>query len=182
MTGSRCFTVLVCFAMLLSLVAGCASKTKPVEDAAAPPAPAAPATTDVSRQPTPLGVESQPLQSGPVADLQEVAGLERIHFAYNQFTLEDAARGTLEKNAVYLRNHAQEKIVIEGHCDERGSDEYNLALGERRAQAAKNYLVSLGIPADRLSILSYGEEKPLVAASNEEAWAQNRRAEFKVAR
>lgn len=181
MKGSRCFTILVGFAMLMSLVAGCAGKTKPAEDATATPAQTA-ETTDVSRQPTPLGVESQPVQSGPVADLQEVAGLERIHFAYNQFTLEDAARVTLEKNAVYLRNHASGKVVVEGHCDERGSDEYNLALGERRALAAKNYLVSLGIPAERLNIISYGEEKPLVAAPNEEAWAQNRRAEFKVAR
>lgn len=181
MKGSRCFTILVGFAMLMSLVAGCASKTKPTEEAAAP-TQAAPETTDVARQPTPLGVESQPVQSGPVADLQEVAGLERIHFAYNQFTLEDAARVTLENNAVYLRKHALENVVVEGHCDERGSDEYNLALGERRALAAKNYLVSLGIPAERLSIISYGEEKPLVAASNEEAWAQNRRADFKVAR
>ncbi|TLM66631.1 MAG: peptidoglycan-associated lipoprotein Pal [Deltaproteobacteria bacterium] len=150
--------------------------------APAPPPPAAPAATDVSRQPQPLGVESQPVQSGDVADLQEVAGLKRINFAYNQFTLEDQARVVLEQNAVYLRRHPAEKIVIEGHCDERGSDEYNLALGERRALAAKNYLVSLGIAAERLSIISYGEEKPLVTTSGEEAWAQNRRAEFKVAR
>jgi peptidoglycan-associated lipoprotein len=167
--------------MLIALVAGCASKTKPAAETAATPV-ATSETTDVSRQPTPLGVESQSAQSGPVADLQSVAGLERIHFAYNQFTLEDAARVTLEKNAIYLRNHAVGKVVIEGHCDERGSDEYNLALGERRAMAAKNYLVSLGISGERLSVISFGEEKPLVTASNEEAWAQNRRAEFKVAR
>ena len=111
-----------------------------------------------------------------------MAGLERIHFAYNQFTLEDAARATLEQNAIYLRNNSAVKIVIEGHCDERGSDEYNLALGERRALAAKNYLVSLGIAADRMRVISYGEEKPLVAESNEAAWAKNRRAEFLVAR
>jgi peptidoglycan-associated lipoprotein len=181
MNRSRYAAILVSSVLLFSLVAGCASKTKPTEETVAPP-PTPPETTDVSRQQKPLGVESQPVQSGPVADLQEVAGLERIHFTYNQFTLEDAARVTLEKNAVYLRNHATEKIVIEGHCDERGSDEYNLALGERRALAAKNYLISLGIPAERLSVISYGEEKPLVAAANEDAWAQNRRAEFKVAR
>ena len=180
MKRSRHFAILLGIALLISLMAGCATKTKPAEEAVAPPATPSEAT-DVSRQ-QPLGVDSQPVQSGPVADLQEVAGLGRIHFAYNQFTLEDAARVTLEKNAIYLRNHATERIVIEGHCDERGSDEYNLALGERRALAAKNYLISLGLPAERLSVLSYGEEKPLVTGANEDAWAQNRRAEFKVAR
>lgn len=173
------FAVLL-LAVLLAL-AGCASKTVS-EPTAAPVAAAPTATTDLSQQPAALGVESQPVQSGPVADLQAVAGLERIHFAYNQFTLEDAARATLEQNAIYLRNNSAVKIVIEGHCDERGSDEYNLALGERRALAAKNYLVSLGIAADRMRVISYGEEKPLVAESNEAAWAKNRRAEFLVAR
>lgn len=164
--------------------AGCASKTAKEQEFGARPADQAAdtTTTDVSQKPRPLGVESQPVQSGPVADHQAVTGLSRVHFAYNQFTLEDAARVTLEQNAVYLRNRPNEKVVIEGHCDERGSDEYNLALGERRALAAKNYLVSLGIPAARLSIISYGEEQPLVTGATEEAWAKNRRAEFKVAR
>ena len=89
---------------------------------------------------------------------------------------------TLEQNAVYLRSNPALKVVIEGHCDDRGSDEYNLALGERRAVAAKNYLVSLGIAAERLSVISYGEEQPLVTAANEEGWAKNRRAEFKAVR
>ncbi|MHB8709227.1 MAG: peptidoglycan-associated lipoprotein Pal [Desulfuromonadales bacterium] len=171
--------------MLAALVAaaGCATKTTPTPEPVTPPPVQAPMpTTDVTQQPEVRGVESQPVQSGPVADHQAVAGLERVHFAYNQFTLDEAARITLEQNAVYLRNKPAEKVVIEGHCDERGSDEYNLALGERRAVAAKNYLVSLGIAADRLSIISYGEEKPLVAESNEEAWAKNRRAEFKAVR
>lgn len=176
----RIFTVLLMAALLA--LAGCASKTTPAQDAETVINPPATATTDVSQKPQPLGVESQPVQSGPVADLQAVAGLQRVHFAYNQFTLEDQARATLEQNAVYLRNNPGLKVVIEGHCDERGSDEFNLALGERRAVAARNYLVSLGITAERLSIISYGEEQPLVAAANEDAWAKNRRAEFKVAR
>jgi len=164
------------------LFAGCAKKATEQElpprvDTAAPTE-----TTDVSRQPAPLAVGSQGVQSGPVADQQSVAGLSRLYFAYNQFTLDDEARGVLENNAAYLKANPAQKIVIEGHCDERGSDEYNLALGERRAMAAKSYLVSLGIPAERLATISYGEEQPLVAASNEEAWAQNRRAEFKVTR
>lgn len=169
---------------LVLLAAGCASKTAteqefpPRVDTQATP----PATTDLSRQPAPLGVGSQGVQSGPVADHQAVSGLSRIHFEYNQFTLDDAARGVLEKNATYLKANAGGKVIIEGHCDDRGSDEYNLALGERRAMAAKSYLVSLGIPAERLATISYGEEQPLVTAASEEGWAQNRRAEFKVAR
>lgn len=173
-------TALILVAMLLA--AGCASKTVSEQEFGPRPADSAVAATDVSRQPVPLGVESQPVQSGPVADHRTVAGLERVHFAYNQFTLEEAARTILEQNAVYLRSNPGLKVVIEGHCDERGSDEYNLALGERRAMAAKNYLVSLGIAAERLSTISYGEEQPLVKAATEEGWAQNRRAEFKAAR
>lgn len=175
---------IVPFLLFLAVLAatGCASKTATEQDFGPRPADQGSAVTDVSQQPKPLGVESQPIQSGPVADHRAVAGLERIHFAYNQFTLEDQARMTLEKNAVYLRNNPALKVVIEGHCDDRGSDEYNLALGERRAVAARNYLVSLGIAAERLSIISYGEEQPLMAAANEEAWAKNRRAEFKAVR
>ena len=139
-------------------------------------------TTDVSQQPAVPAIESQRVDSGPVAVHETVAGLERVHFAYNEFTLDERSRITLEQNAVFMRKNPALKVIIEGHCDERGSDEYNLALGERRAAAARNYLVSLGIASERLSIISYGEEQPLVAASNEEAWAKNRRAEFKVAR
>jgi peptidoglycan-associated lipoprotein len=182
MTLSRQIAALF-LVMALFAAAGCASKTAKEQDFGPRPADqAAAATTDVSQQPQPLGVESQPLQSGPVADHQAVAGLERVYFAYNQFLLEDQARATLEQNAAYLRKNPGVKAVIEGHCDERGSDEYNLALGERRAMAARNYLVSLGIAAERLAIISYGEEQPLVAGGGEEAWAKNRRAEFKVAR
>jgi peptidoglycan-associated lipoprotein len=186
MTMKKCMRItktVLAGLMVLAVAAGCSSKTKPAPEAAAvAPPPAAVATTDLGQKPAALGVDSQPVQSGPVADLQEVAGLSRIHFAYNEFTLDEPGRVTLEQNAVYLRKNAGLKIVIEGHCDERGSDEYNLALGERRAIAARNYLVSLGIAAERLTAISYGEEQPLVKAANEEAWAQNRRAEFKVAR
>ncbi|MCF6178008.1 MAG: peptidoglycan-associated lipoprotein Pal [Geopsychrobacter sp.] len=107
-----------------------------------------------------------------------VSSLQRIHFEYDQYVLTAAARATLKDNADYI-NAKGVSIRIEGHCDERGSDEYNLALGEKRALAVKNYLTSMGVPAERMSIISYGEEIPLVMANTEEAWAQNRRAEFK---
>jgi len=175
------FTILLMTVLaVLTLLSACASKTAPEAEINPPAAATGVGTTDLSQQPDALGVGSQPVQSGPVADHEALAGLERVHFAYNQFTLEAPARVTLEQNAVFLRNNPALKVVIEGHCDERGSDEYNLALGESRALAAKNYLVSLGIDTKRLSVISYGEEKPLVSGSSEEAWAQNRRAEFKA--
>jgi peptidoglycan-associated lipoprotein len=138
--------------------------------------------TDVSQQPDVKGVDGSSVSSQGVADHQAVKGLERVYFDFDQFTLTSAARGVLKKNAAYLQANSGVKVVIEGHCDERGSDEYNLALGERRASAAKQYLVSLGVNAGRLSIISYGEEKPLEALSSEQAWAKNRRAEFKAIR
>lgn len=107
------------------------------------------------------------------------AGLNRVHFEFDQFTLTAEARDILAANAQYLKANSALRVRIEGYCDERGSDEYNLALGERRASATRNYLISLGVEGDRLTILSYGEELPLDPGHTESAWAQNRRAEFK---
>ncbi|PLX97081.1 MAG: peptidoglycan-associated lipoprotein [Desulfuromonas sp.] len=109
-------------------------------------------------------------------------GLVRIHFEFDQYLLTPAAQKTLRNNAKLLSAAPAINVLIEGHCDERGSDGYNLALGEKRAMATKNYMVSLGVAASRLNIISYGEEIPLDPASTEEAWAKNRRAEFKVKR
>ncbi len=103
-----------------------------------------------------------------------------VFFAYDSSDLSQESRATLEQDSRVFRQYPDATIIIEGHCDERGTEEYNLALGDRRAQAAKDYLVQLGIPADRLQTISYGEEKPFVQGSNEAAWAQNRRAHFRV--
>lgn len=116
------------------------------------------------------------------AERAAASGLERIHFDFDQYVLTDAAKATLVNNAGLLRAAPAIKVLIEGHCDERGSDEYNLALGEKRALATKNFLVSLGVAAERMSIISYGEEMPLDPAHTKEAWAQNRRSDFKVKR
>ncbi len=105
---------------------------------------------------------------------------ERIHFAFDSYELSPKARAILKKKAEILLKYPNIKMVIEGHCDERGTEEYNLALGERRARAAYEYLILLGIEADRLSIVSYGEERPLDPRHNEEAWAKNRRDEFRI--
>ena len=106
--------------------------------------------------------------------------LERVYFSFDQFTLTNKARRVLDANAVILKSSPALKVSIEGHCDSRGSDEYNLALGERRAQVVKSYLVSLGVASDRLETISYGEELPADSAMTKTAWAMNRRTEFKA--
>ncbi len=164
------------------LVVGCAKKPAVTETAAEQPVE----TKVAAEQPSAVsdqGVSESAVQEQMAADLEAVASkLQRIHFDFDQYTLSPEARDILAANAALLKAHPDLKIRIEGHCDERGSDEYNLALGERRAVAARDYLVSLGVAADRLSTISYGEEMPLDPASNEAAWAKNRRAEFKVVR
>ena len=101
---------------------------------------------------------------------------DRVFFSFNESDLSTEAQATLDRQATWLKKYATSKVTIEGHCDERGTREYNLALGERRATAAKNYLVAAGIDAGRITTISYGKERPAVVGSNEAAWAQNRRA------
>jgi peptidoglycan-associated lipoprotein len=111
---------------------------------------------------------------GTQGDLTAQAG-DRVFFAYNSSDLSSEGRATLEKQAQWLQKYPNVAVTIEGHADERGTREYNLALGERRAQAVKNYLVSLSVPESRLNTISYGKERPAVNGSNEEAWSKNRR-------
>jgi peptidoglycan-associated lipoprotein len=136
--------------------------------------------SDMSQPSEVKGADEGSMQAEVVPTHDDIAGMERINFDFDQFTLSAEARSILGNNAKYLQANSGTNVVIEGHCDERGSDEYNLALGESRALAAKNYLVSMGISAKRLSVISYGEEKPLSKGAGESAWAQNRRAEFKA--
>ena len=107
-----------------------------------------------------------------------VSDLVDVFYAFDKSELTSQSRDTLAADAKLLKAAANVKIVIEGHCDERGTNEYNLGLGERRANAAKDYLVSLGISASRIKTISYGEEKPFASGHNEDAWKQNRRAHF----
>jgi peptidoglycan-associated lipoprotein len=108
------------------------------------------------------------------------SALDKIYYNFDSAALSESARSTLSKNADSMMKHPASKINIEGNCDERGSAEYNLALGERRAKAARQYLVTLGIEPGRLSTISYGKEKPALQGNGEEAWAKNRRAEFVI--
>jgi peptidoglycan-associated lipoprotein len=103
-----------------------------------------------------------------------------IHFDFDKYDIRQEDEAILKENAAWLEKNPQMKIQIEGHCDERGTSEYNLALGERRATMAKRYLVSLGIASNRISTISYGKERPLDPGHNEEAWAKNRRAHIVV--
>jgi peptidoglycan-associated lipoprotein len=105
--------------------------------------------------------------------------LEKVYFDYDSYTLKPEARRALDVNAGWMRDNPEAIVTIAGHCDERGSDEYNLALGDRRAKAVKSYLAALGIAPERLGTISYGEEMPASDGRDEAAWSKNRRAEFR---
>jgi peptidoglycan-associated lipoprotein len=139
------------------------------------PGGSADATTHVT-----VSVPPPPAPAAHVPTLQELFDQEvkDAYFDYDKADIRADARDALSKTAQFLRSYPQMKVVVEGHCDERGSTEYNLALGDRRAASAKQFLVSLGIPADRLETVSYGKERPFCSASTEECWQQNRRAHF----
>ena len=155
--------ITVCSAIALSAC----SKKPPAE---LPPAPQSTST------PAP-----PPRQAGPIPGSQEhfrqvLAGRDTILFDTDMFNIDAEDQAALREQAAYLGQYPNVRATIEGHADERGTREYNLALGERRANAAKNYLVSLGVGAERLSVVSYGKERPIAVGSNEQAWARNRRA------
>ena len=116
-------------------------------------------------------------RSAPAPQEQPVVGLETIYFDYDQSVIRDDQRATLGSNANAIKSMSLGKVTVEGHCDERGSDEYNLALGERRANAVKQYLVDSGVTAT-IDTVSYGESRPAVEGHDESAWRMNRRAEF----
>jgi peptidoglycan-associated lipoprotein len=116
-------------------------------------------------------IERGPQAGGPLGD---------IHFDYDSFELTSESRETLRTNADWMQSNSQAKVEVEGHCDDRGTAEYNLALGAKRAKAARDYLVSLGVSPDRLSTISYGEELPLCREASESCWQENRRVHFLV--
>jgi peptidoglycan-associated lipoprotein len=135
----------------------------------------------VQKQTPDAPMDIKPADGQPVKAVNEVSPFETVYFDFDKSDLRQDARTTLSKNAdIMLKSKQAVKVRIEGHCDERGSAEYNLALGERRAKSALQYLVTLGVQPDRLSIISYGKEKPAVQGSDEDAWAKNRRAEFAI--
>jgi len=155
------------------LVSGCAKK-KPPEPTQAPPVPGE--TTTPAPAPTP----APPVETPPAPPGVTDAEFSPAFFDVDQSSLNEQGRSALDKNAKILRDHPDAKVEIEGHCDERGTVEYNQALGQRRAEAARDYLVAQGVTADRMTVISYGKDRPFSEGHDEGAWAQNRRAHFRV--
>ena len=127
-----------------------------------------------------LNVEPRPYQLRIITKAIRMFLGEYVHYAFDRSDLDESAQEVLRRKADFLRDNPDTYITIEGHADERGTNEYNLALGDRRAESAKSFVVDLGIEAYRISTVSYGEERPLCYISNEECWAKNRRAAFVI--
>lgn len=177
--------------MTLSLFIGCARKSTPVKPAF-PEAEGVTTTTERAQPEAGIGAgELGEFEEGelaiPQTDLardllfeEASRELQTVYFDYDSSELKPQSKAKLETAADWLKKNPNVNVQIEGHCDERGTSEYNLALGERRALAARRYLISLGINMDRIFTISYGEERPAVEGHDESAWKFNRRAEFKI--
>jgi peptidoglycan-associated lipoprotein len=186
-------TFIAIAAMGGALFAGCAKRpamtaasapapTGVTQAQPAPPPPPPPAAVQPAPPPPPpAAVQPAPPPPRPVPkEFAAVAALRPIHFDFDKYDIRPADRKILDANAQWLKDNANQLVLIEGHCDERGTNEYNLGLGERRARATMNYLVNQGIAADRITLVSYGEERPACTEKNERCWQQNRRAAFLV--
>ena len=151
--------------------AGCAKK--PIATTPVPPAP----TTTTSTTPTPPATTPTPPTEIPKPSAN-AADLKVVYFAYDSFQLDDGARSALDSNAKLLRDNPTLNVSVDGHCDERGTVEYNQALGQKRAEAVQQYLTDQGIPVARFRVVSYGKERPADEGHDESAWSRNRRVEF----
>jgi len=178
--------------LVMALGAGACGKKKPpvarpmpppsasgTTTTAPPPAPPTPVPDTTPIPPEPR-ITDDPLVSGDLDIINKISPFQPVFFPLDSFEVDGTAQQALSTNAALLKKYPSWVITIEGHCDERGTAEYNLALGEKRALAAKTYLVSLGIPADRLRTVSYGKEFPFDPGHDEGAWSKNRRAHFVV--
>ena len=189
---TRCSHLAFSFLLVAAVaLSGCAKRPATTQAAAPPPTGAATSTA------APSG-EQQQLTSGggatggtatpaptttarpAVQDFAAVADLTDVFFDFDKYDIRPSDAKTLDANATWLKSNPNHLVLIEGHCDERGTNEYNLALGERRAKSTMNYLVSQGVQANRITIISYGEERPQCTEHTESCWAKNRRAHFLV--
>jgi len=181
---------LILLFMLLVLAGACAKKQPPLGPQPAPPtatatAPVAPPTPPAPPQrveesvPVP-SISEDGISNRTLEDLNRNSPLQPAYFGLDSSELDDAGRAIVASNAAVLKKYPTWMVTVEGHCDERGTAEYNLALGERRAVAVKTYLVALGISPDRLRTVSYGKEFPFDAGHTETAWSKNRRAHFVI--
>ena len=164
-------------ALLVFFLAACSTTPKDTADSSG--SGSSSSSSDVSSNEegiiTETGPESASITPGSQEDLIVNVG-DRVFFNYDSSDLDSDAQELLQDQVAWLKQYSDVSVIVEGHCDERGTREYNLALGEKRAQSVKNYLVSLGISSDRISTISYGKERPAVVGSNDGAWAQNRRS------
>lgn len=196
LTGGCRWGLAVLFVLAL-VVAGCAKKEvvrsneeagKPAAEAAAPAAkpetvvsePVKPEAPRAQETPSAAGTQlaAREAEAGVAATTEQASMFEDIHFDFDKSFIREDAKPALAKVADYLKKNAGAKVQVEGHCDERGTAEYNMALGARRAESAKKYLLSLGVKSAALSTVSYGKEKPLDPGHTEDAWAKNRRDHF----
>jgi peptidoglycan-associated lipoprotein len=143
---------------------------------AAPPAPAPPPVVAVPAPPAPAPVEARPAPQ----DFSAADALKPVYFDFDRSDIRPSEKSVLDANAAWLQANGDVLLIVEGHCDERGTEAYNLALGERRARSARDYLVAQGVAANRITTISYGEERPVCREHNEDCWSQNRRAAFVV--
>jgi len=173
--------------VLVLLATGCARRPAITQAAAPPPTGAnivvpPPAPAPVAAPPAPAPAEAAPapvVTARPAPEqFTPAPQLPDIHFDFDKFTIRADAAKTLRTSAEWLKGNPNQALLIEGHCDERGTEAYNLALGDRRAKAAMDFLVALGVPAARISVVSYGEQRPECSEKTEECWRRNRRAHF----
>jgi len=189
MIRSRATQLSMAAIVVAALLAGACSKKQPPvarpmpppgagSGGAAPPAPPEPVGEPVPVPPEPVSEDA--ISGKSLDDLNRDSPLQPVFFSLDQSTFSPEGQQTLQNNAQILKKYPSWQITIEGHADERGTPEYNLALGERRAIAARDYIVSLGVPADRVRIVSYGKEFPFDPGHDEGAWSKNRRAHFVI--
>jgi peptidoglycan-associated lipoprotein len=191
--ASRCAHVTIASLMVFGvLLAGCAKR--PATTQAAAPAPTGAAVTTpggpsgtqpATMAPSGGGTTATPSTAAPTErpspkEFVAIEALKDINFDFDKYDIRPGDAKILDANAGWLKSNPNNLLLIEGHCDERGTNEYNLALGERRAKSTMNYLVSQGVQANRITIISYGEERPVCTQKSEECWAKNRRAHFLV--
>ncbi|MCL5024490.1 MAG: peptidoglycan-associated lipoprotein Pal [Nitrospirae bacterium] len=172
-------------AVIFGIIAfGCAEKKAiaPIEQSQEIGQPQTKAPEETGKTPEQITEQQAKVESEDVtSQMREISGLFKdIYFDYDRYDVREEARPILTAVADYLRKNPAQKLLIEGHCDERGTSEYNLALGDKRAKAVKDYLVSLGVSSSRIDTISYGKEKPVCAEHTDVCWAKNRRAHFVI--
>jgi len=186
----------VALLVLVVVMVGCAKRPATIAASAPAPTGAAGATGSPASPSAPAATPMQPSTSTPAPaaptaspsggarpvprDFTAIADLKDVFFDFDKYDIRPTDAKMLDANAAWLKSHENMLVLVEGHCDERGTNEYNLALGERRAKATMNYLVAQGVQANRITIISYGEERPICTEHTEACWAKNRRAHFLI--